>query len=255
MSWFLVGGALVILGAVTMIALFIVSAPRLASLPARRTRHTPREAAVKERILMERLLRRFRASGDATVRHVQAVATEWRGQLQKWYRRLRLLAQEHRVPAGEERTLACPDFLAQAADAMHRESFEEAEDQYLACLKIDAKHRDAYVGLAALYRKRKETALAEETLQFLRRLCPDDAEVMMELAEILYERGKEDAAVKQVRAALVIAPKNPRYLDFALELALVKRHVNSARKYLEQLRATNPDNQKLVEFEERVGAL
>ena len=97
--------------------------------------------------------------------------------------------------------------------------------------------------------------LAEETLRFLRRLYPSDHEVAFMLAEVLRDREKGTAALKEIQAAVALAPRNPKYLDFAADLAIVERSRPLAARFIAQLREANPENQKLAEFEERIAAL
>ncbi|MBI4449515.1 hypothetical protein HY634_00470, partial [Candidatus Uhrbacteria bacterium] len=68
-------------------------------------------------------------------------------------------------------------------------------------------------------------------------------------------RGKRAAALKEIQAAIGQSPRNPKYLDFAIELAMMERNPRLATKYLTQLREANPENQKLEEFEERIAAV
>lgn len=229
--------------------------PRMRLLPMRRRRsRRDRETAVKERIMLDRITRRMHGVGALLRRRSRAMFGAVGPALDRGYRRLRLLAQEHR-PLRAMDAVTCDVLVADAAAALDRQDFDDAEERYLACLKADTKHRGAYLGLAALYAARKELVLAEETLRFLRKLYPSDSDIMMKFAEILVAREKPPAALKEMQGALRIAPKNPRYLDFAVELAIVKRDRRLAEQFLEQLRDANPENAKLEELEGRVREL
>lgn len=238
-------------GLLALVVLGIRVAPRLRDMhPAKKRRRT-REELVVERILTERLTRRLRAFGTDIGGRVRRASSGIQPRLERGYRKLRLLAQEHAHPVALT-PATCDVLIPRAEAALASGDWDAAEEQYLGCLKVDAKHRGAYLGLATLYRQRKEDTLAEETLKFLRKLYPDDAEVAYGLADVLHTRGKCDAALKEIRAALRAAPKNPRYLDFALECAMVKQDAPAAREYLAMLRDANPENAKLEELEERV---
>lgn len=249
----IVGGILAALGIAALLTVVVRALPRLARLPKAPTPN--REFSLKERILFERMMRRLQGAGSQISHRVATTFRGWEAHLDRGYRRLRLLAQEYvpTRPAAKEE--ACRTYIASAEVAATSGEFTEAEERYLACLKINPKHRDAYLGLASLYRKRKEGGLAEETLRFLRKLYPDDHEVLAVLAMVLQEQGQGSAALKEIQAAIALAPRNPRYLDFATDLAIMEQNRRLAAELLSQLRAANPENQKLAEFEERIATL
>jgi tetratricopeptide (TPR) repeat protein len=249
-----IGLAFAIVGAITIVGVIIIAAPRAVVLPTRRAPRT-REERVKERIITERIMRSVRAWGQERLRVPQNLVRVMGTRIRQGYRCLRLRAQEYVVAKPEAVPMTCATAIATARAALARAEYEQAEEQFLACLKMDSKHRDAYLGLTELYRARHEDALADETFAFLRKLCPEDAEVAFLYAGLLQERGKGAAALREVQAAIARVPRNPKYLDFATALAIVMRKAVPARRWLEQLRDANPENQKLVEFEEQLGVI
>lgn len=248
------GAILLVLGILVTIVVVVRSVPRLAvlHLPPRVRSH---EVRLKERILFERMLRQLRAMGDRITRMVQPIARRWGSALREGSRRLRLRAQEFTIVKPGRGAATCAERVAVAQDAIAREEYDRAEEVLLACLKVDPKHRAAYLGLSALYRARRELSLAEETLRFLRKLAPADAEVAYLLAGVLRERGETASAFVEVGVAVMVEPRNPKYLDAALELAIVERDARRATRYLAQLREANPENQKLTEFAERIAEI
>jgi len=249
------GVVLGVLGVAVVGVIVVRAAPRLAQYRAPTPTRAHRESIVKERLFLDRLTRHIQGVGERVSRRTSAGFRSWESQLQRGYRRLRLLAQEYVVHHPESSVVSCDAHIAAADSATAREEYDDAEEHLLACLKIDPKHRVAYLGLSDVYQKRKEGGLAEETLRFLRRLHPEDADVAARLAAVLHERGKRAAALKELQVAIDHAPRNPKYLDFAIELAMMERDPRRAAKYLIQLREANPENQKLEEFEERITAL
>lgn len=251
-----VGGVVAVLGFIAILVVLVRAFPRLVRLPKHVAAPAPdHEFALKERLLLERMKRRMRGFGTRMSRRASTMGKGLETQLERGYRRLRLLAQEYVATKSASPAVTCESHIAAADAAIGQEEIEEAEEHYLACLKLDPKHRDAYLGLAALYRKRKEDGLAEETLRFLRKLCPEDHEVALMLAGVLRDREKGSAALKEIQAAIALAPRNPKYLDFAADLAIVERNRRLATRFLEQLREANPENQKLQELEERIAAI
>lgn len=252
----LIGAVFTVIGIATFGAIIVRASPRLANMPTRTpSTRVERELRMKERLLLERMTRRMQEAGTRVSRSVSASFRRWETGLQRGARRLRLLAQEYIALKSAPTSQTCEAHLASAVDAIGREALEEAEDHYLACLKFDPKHRTAYLGLATLYRQRKEDALAEETLRFLRKLYPDDEEIAVYLSDVLRGRGKFGAALKELQTAIDRSPRNPRHLDFAIELAIMDQNARLATRYLKQLREANPENQKLAELEERIAEL
>ncbi|MDO8425317.1 MAG: hypothetical protein Q7T01_02270 [bacterium] len=251
-----IGIILIVIGGAT-IAVHVVRAwPRLQQLRVRARIVQSRDAAAINRILVERLTRRARTLqndlGRKAAKHAQGAASA----LDRGYRRLRLLAHEHATPpvAGTEAE-SCEAHIVAARDAFTAGELERAEEEYLACLKIDAKYFEAYSGLAGLYRARKEDALAEETLRFLTKLYPKNPESFVMLADVFHAGGKSDAAAKEMDRALRLEPKNPRFLDFAVELAIINGERVRGTQLIGRLRQANPDNQKLDDFDARIRAL
>jgi Flp pilus assembly protein TadD len=67
--------------------------------------------------------------------------------------------------------------------------------------------------------------------------------------------GDKVAALDNIREALEFEANNPRYLDYAIELAIAEKDLNFANSMLERLRGVNPDNAKLLDFEEEINSL
>lgn len=248
-------GLAIALAGVGVVATTVVRAlPRIPA-PSAADRRAAHESALKERLLAERIARGIRRFGEEVQRRATTSVQGWGNRVERGYRRLRLLAQEYTHVRPHEVAVTCETAIRDAETATAAEDYGLAEERYLACLKVDAKHRGAYLGLARLYRARKEDTLAEETLRFLRKLAPDDADVAHEFSVLLRDRGKATAAFREAQAAVALAPRNPKLLDFAIESAIIAEKTHVASKLLDQLREANPENQKLVEFGERIAAI
>lgn len=247
----ILGIILASIGVVAILAIMVRALPRMLKLPA--ADHKPlRERAVKERIIRERLHRKLDQWLVDVQRRTRALFHGWGSALDRAYRRLRLLAQEYVATKPGAVATTCASAIAEAGAALAEGAYDHAEERYLACLKIDAKHREAYRGLATLYRARREEALASETYAFLRKLYPDDAEIAFEYAELLKEQEKYAAAIKEMQHALTLAPRNPKYLDFAIALAIASRKRIQATRWLRAFEEANPENKKLADFERQI---
>ena len=248
------GTLLALAGAVVAIIMIVRALPRLPNPPTPE-HHTMREAALKERLLFDRLTRGIR-SAVTRAQRASGIATQGIvKQLEQRYRRLRLLAHEHRTPKSETPAATCLTLLTDADAALANDEYALAEERYLACLKIDQRHRGAYLGLSTLYQRRKEDALAEETLRFLRKLYPNDAEIAYEFSAVLAVMEKQAAALHEVQYAITLAPRNPKFLDFAIGLAMLLKRRRLASELLDQLRAANPENQKLEDLAQQIATI
>lgn len=250
----IIGLSLAIAGAAVAGTTVLRALPRLSHLPV--DDHQPvRERAVKERILRDRLHRKFDQWFSAVQRRTRTGFRGWVGVVERAYRRLRLIAQAHVAEKPGAAQVTCASAVAEADTARVEGAYDHAEEQYLACLKIDAKHREAYLGLAAVYRARHEDALAEETFRFLRKLYPDDTDITFNYADLLRAREKYPAALREMQHALAASPRNPKLLDFAIDLAIVSGRRAPAERWLAQLKEANPENQKLAEFAQRIAEI
>jgi len=72
------------------------------------------------------------------------------------------------------------------------------------------------------------------------------------IAELLLKVNQPAVAREAVVQAVELEPKNPKYLDLLLEIAIILRDKNLAQRGYNELRAVNPENNKLDEFRVRV---
>lgn len=135
------------------------------------------------------------------------------------------------------------------------EEFEKAEKKLIDVLGLDERCVPAYELLGQVYLKRKDYQLAEETFQFLIKLAPDDASVHAYMGEVLEARGKKEEAFTHYAQASELSPRNPRYLDFLISMAIEMKKGKEAKEALERLKEANPENQKIKEFENQIKAL
>ncbi len=179
--------------------------------------------------------------------------------------------------------------VKEAANYFQLSNFPRAEELFISAIKIDPKAAEAYRGLADTYFAQGNTDEAKETYEFLLKLTPDDDAVMVKIAEIAEEKGDVETAINYYQQAVVlndalsprfyhlaelllkvnqpvvakeailsaveIEPKNPKYLDLLIETVLLCGDKALTKKAFEELRAVNPENQKLAVFEEKIGQM
>lgn len=247
-------------------------------------------AATKRSILIDRLRRKFMTTTTqlwvGTTAHrakalqtAKALATRLQ-QLEKTYRPMVEKKQEPKTVA---------EMLVRANELREQERYGEAEKLYLECIRVDHRSADAYFGLGVLYQLQEEYAQARQSLAYATRLRHNDPAAYVALARVEIEETKYadaraafakaielepeviehrielgdvammekdyDAAVEAYQGAVAKEPSNPRCLDRLLESSILLGNKRLAVDTLRTLTDVNPENQKLLEFRQRVAEL
>ena len=142
--------------------------------------------------------------------------------------------------------------VTEANGLVDEEEYDKAEKKYIEVISYDPKFVPAYEYLGRLYLRRKDHDLARETFSFLAKLSPKDASVIASLGETEEALGNFEIAFEHYKKASSLSPKNPKYLDFFIESAIETGNKYEANLALDRLRAVNPDNQKIDDFEEQI---
>lgn len=184
------------------------------------------------------------------------------------------------------RELAIRELMIEAKHDATQEDYDTAEKKYLAILRQDPKHIDAYHGLADVYQKQGQLIEAKETYQFILQLNQSDDQALVKLAQMYEDEGRLEKAVEYyeqavlgnphnpirfvklydllfelkhyevaleaIQQALEIEPQNPKYLDNFIEVAILLKRKDLADKGYRELRMINPENQKLQLFRQRI---
>jgi tetratricopeptide (TPR) repeat protein len=243
---------------------------------------------LKLRLLEQRLVRKLRATWEQAGRRLPAVGSSFGGALEKFK------ASFERVTTRVERKLerhttpiqTTPDIMAQAEAALKAGNYEKAEAQYLEALRHDAHSLAAYEGLGMVYLDSREYEQAREVFEYLvgrgmsgahlglarassgqgqLEVAKQEyqlalghlkaAQPMIELAQVLQELGNPEEAFTQLKEARALEPRNPKLLDFYIELSIVNGQPIEAQSALDALREVNPENQKIPEFAQAVRKL
>jgi tetratricopeptide (TPR) repeat protein len=185
---------------------------------------------------------------------------------------------------------ALEDMLTEARQNINSEDYSKAEDILINVLSKDEHNIEAYKLLAEIYRLRKEYEQARETLEYLLKLSHEsDPSIYFSLADIAKQRGnlkqaaedylksislsednylyflslaevyldldKPEQALAAGQRALILAPNNPKILDFLINLCIIIQDKALAKQYLSKLREVNPENNKLLDFSEKIDDL
>ncbi len=255
MNWILIIialSSLAVMGIVVYRKLPQIRVIDVASIPQERERR------VKEALILSKLQRTggaklqsvVRTASDAmkTISRYGRRAVQKLYRLEQYYQRLRRTASEGTHSYNED---MIKQRLEEAAKLIDQDEFIPAEKIYIDVISHNPKSVDTYEALGNMYVCSGQLDQARETFQFTLRLSPDDASVNVSLAELETKQGHAKQALTYLRKAIEKRPKNPRYLDFYIEVALETGSLKDARKGILALKDVNPENQKIEEFERR----
>lgn len=240
----LIGGAL---GAIALVV-----ARKFPQLSSMNVEESPKERLrqLKHNLVVAKIVRRARALekrlvSKETLRRAKYLA-------QEAYKKLKVLEEKYRRHTSEAKV----ELLLKRGRSNIADDPELAEQCFLDVITLDAHNLAAYEGLLRIYLARKSFKEAKEVLEFLAKLNSDAAgRYLFELAEALLQDGDKEGAWKYGVEAIHLEPANPKYLDFAVELAILKVQKKEGEKYLGKLKEVNPENAKIEELEGRLGEL
>jgi len=133
-----------------------------------------------------------------------------------------------------ERTNA--DLRRQATDAVRR-AFE-----------LDSAGSDGLVAMALLARLDRNYPRAIELLERARRVQPNDASLLTEIATVQSEMGRFEEALKGYDQAIKLDPRNVRPLSATVRIALRTGNIAAARSAGDRARTLDPTNLSVINF-------
>jgi len=283
--WFYVGAILTVIACLAAAAWVVVRKFPQLTLIDTEALPLERDAKKKKAIIQDRASRMTAAFG----RRIAAALTRWFERRQEGFRRSyrKVLALERQyrkekpvLPAEVDAKIAA--YAADAERLIKTGEYGDAEKKYIEILSMDRKNANAYWGLGALYLESKRHEQARETYAYLVRIlrkgsrcthaengavsalrpCAADAAAHADIAAAYLDLGLATQAsgeAPQARAALERAvafePANPRHLDLLLDACILEGDKSRASQVYAQLRAANPENNKLDALAERIASL
>lgn len=255
--------ALIVAGVSTLTILVVIirKVPALRVIDVK-TISEERSRELKEKLIMDRFERsargKWRIVSKAAAAAAQGASKVGRRAVQRlyaieqYYQKLNRNATEGQFAYPQETIKKLTD---EAEQLIHVEEYIPAEKIYIDIISHNPRSVAAYEGLGNMYLSKKEYDQARETFLFALRLSPNDASVNVSLAELEMELEKPRVALAYLRKAIGKRSKNPKYLDFYIEAALLAGSLKDARTGIQLLKKVNPDNQKIPNFEERFDEL
>lgn len=242
----------IVLIVVSICAIGWVIIPKLPRLRSLNVEDMPAERwkRLKTNIMIEKVNRKISGLRKRVLsaRRRDALKSGW-GAL---YAKIKKLEARYKVQTKEVKLKV---LLRHGFEAL-RDDPKEAESFFLEAVRIDPKNIAAYEGLLEFYLSGKSFPEAEEIVRFLSKLNPASAgRYCFDLAQALAKAGNTAQARVVANEAIVREPGNPKYLDFLIELAIMGGDARGARQFLKNLRAVNPENAKIDEFERSIAEI
>lgn len=255
-DWIILGVAgLALIG---LIIVIVRKFPHVASLDLKSLpTHVQKE--IKTALMEERLERKIKEVGKKFLGRTNTLQKRISEQFEKLQKKVKEWEEKykeaHKPLTAEEREKNRQK-VAQLIDEgnvfLKDENFAEAERKFIEVISIDHKNIPAYTGLTEVYTHQKNWQNAEETLLFLLKMNPKDDVLHLEIAVVLQERDKMKEAMDHVKKAVSLNPKNPKNLTALIEASLTYGEKFTAKNTLKKLKETNPDNQKIPEWDKKI---
>ncbi len=258
---------LVLLGLIVIALIILKKFPSLAILDVENI-PGQKEAKFKEQIIKSRLERDLAKWGGFFIKLWQALNKAASGPLHNLYNRLKNLKefyQKNKKLTLSQRREHIRNLFRIAEDSLKADDLEKAENSLIEIISLEQKNLPAFVELAEVYAAGKKWAEAKQTLGYALKLAKlkDDhfigditvQQIYFSLAWVCQELGDYHVGLDNICEALEFEPNNPRFLDLAIELAILDNNKKLAQELFDRLREVNPENAKLDDFREDIFAL
>jgi tetratricopeptide (TPR) repeat protein len=236
-------------------------------------------ARARERLLLERMKRQteksrelLKSSAAPLGRLIKKICGMIWHRFLNWEKRYQDEAKAKTPASAGEASAKITALLEEAGNLIKNEKLNEAEKFYIEIISASPSNIEAYQGLADIYLKRKEYKEAKETKQFVLKLIlkadksrpasrkntgqiKKVSEAHFDIAEIDLLAGELDKAKASFKRALECEPSSPKYLDKLIQLGIMLKDRNLAEGMLARLAEVNPENQKLKEYEGKIGEM
>lgn len=248
---------------VVIILIVIKKFPALAILDVNRI-PGEKETKFKNKIIKARLERDLARWGGFFAGIKKLVDKHLAPVLHKLHHKLKTLSESYRQQkklSWTERKEQIAELLQTAEEDLKNEDESAAETKLIQVIRLDSQNLDAFRLLGDVYFLGKRYVEAKETLDYALKLASKNeenrlaAEISFSLAQAKKNLDDLKGAANNVRDALELEANNPRYLDFLLELSIMRKDKQTASETLAKLAEVNPENNKLKDLEEQVAVL
>ncbi len=286
--------ALLVLAVALFVPIVVVFARHRLEIAAIQVREIPEEKQQRVKVIMAeaRLQRKFQKVYVVIQKVLQPVVSLFKTMTSHWRERIAELEKQYKIEkltlksatqSGQESLQhKARQLLTQAKRDHDTQHFQQAEDLYIQVIQLDPQSVDAFLGLADVYHAQKKHDQAREVYHYVLKMMNDidasalhmqvisekstteeqhnivaaqRANVHWSLAGVYQDEKNLAAAERELDRALKLEPSNPRYLDAQLDISIMKKDKIKAQDLFFKLKAVNPDNKKLIAFEEKIADL
>lgn len=138
---------------------------------------------------------------------------------------------------------------------LEQKNYEDARQTFEHLIKLNQADDSAYSGLAHIAEAEGRFTDARDEFLHSIKLNESVAQHHLDLCKVYQEMGQTDDALSACREAVRLEPNNPKMLSELFEVQLKMKDAASAKATLDRIRETNPENQKLEEWQELVDKL
>ncbi|MFH1661849.1 MAG: tetratricopeptide repeat protein [Candidatus Falkowbacteria bacterium] len=257
---------LISLGVIIMI--IIKKMPVLANLDLENI-PAEKQAKIKEKIISDRVKRIFFQHSSKIEKMLKPIANLVSVFFRWLHEKLHKLKEDYKkkpVLSDIDTSKKIDLFFSEAEDFKKKNELEEAEKKYIEIIGLDSKNIKAFKLLAQIYFEKKEYGEAKQIFEHVLKLKEDASATLstgdldvsqnyFDLALVCQAMNNIDEAEENIKKALKIESNNPRYLDTALEIGIIKKDKDLATDAYEKLIKANPENEKLEKLKEKIDEL
>jgi tetratricopeptide (TPR) repeat protein len=237
---------------------------------------------LRDRILLERIKRQSQKSGNFMKGTVSSLFGRILPAIKNLFKKIYDLEKKYKDQAFSKTDLSPAELNAklkslfdEANALMKSERYAEAEKFFIEIVSIDPKNIEAYEALAKVYALQKSAKEELEIRQFILKLrlkagrtvtkendkgekvktldnAASVAESYFNVGAVYQKLDKFDQSLINYQRALEIEPMSPKFLDQAIEICVILKNRQLGYDFLKQLEVSNPDNQKLREYREKL---
>ena len=237
---------------------------------------------MRDRILLERIKRQSQIGGKFMKGKASSLFGRVMPGIKSLFKKIYALEKKYKDQAFSTTDLTPAELNAklkslfdEANSLLKSERCGEAEKFFIEIVSLDPKNIEAYEALAKVYAHQKSFKEELEIRQFILKLrlkagrmivkeiekgekvktldnAASVAESHFNVGAVYQKLDKFDQSLINYQRALEIEPMNPKFLDQAIEICVILKNRQLGYDLLKQLESSNPDNQKLRDYREKL---
>lgn len=226
-----------------------------------------KEDQVKNRIMVERLSRKFFNTKNFLIKVTGPLGEAISKYFSNSYQKILEMEKSHlqrplkKLDINQE----ISEKLVEAKNLLSAQALDQAEEVCISIVELNPRNIDVYEILTKIYLEKKEYKKAREVSRYLLKLLsksgsePVDkhrlANNYVDLGWIYQMEAKYSQSLANYQQAVNLEPNNPRFLDLLLKISIILKNKDLANKVFNDLRQSDPDNQKLADIKEEINNL